>query len=76
MKASKEKKFISKGHNLLNFAFNCGVIIVKDKDKSQMTVSVRVQCEGSRAASRSTADSFIYVFLESVLSEHSNRKAS
>jgi hypothetical protein len=41
-----------------------------------MTVSVRVQCEGSRAASRSTADSFIYVFLESVLSEHSNRKAS
>jgi hypothetical protein len=42
----------------------------------KLTDSVRVQCEGSRAASRSTAGSFICVFLENVLSEHSNRKAS
>jgi hypothetical protein len=53
-----------------------GFIVPKSRVLIKMTVSGRVQCEGSRAASRSTADSFIYVFLESVLSEHSNRKAS
>jgi hypothetical protein len=53
-----------------------GFIVTKNRVLIKITVSDRVQCEGSRAASRSTADSFIYVFLEIVLSEHSNRKAS